>query len=305
MTTEPTADMLRAMAEHRGLKLVRSRKRTPGTGDYGKFGLTDASGKPLLGMGNEGLTATAAEVEQFLRGGIMRNWKLSAETAADGVPAKRKKAPAGEQMKGPAPRKRTGPRKEAPLPPPARRKQNPPPPPRAKPVLRVIRDPERHPEPEPKLRSATKKDAAAIGRMLAQLADRPDPDQVLRNFAAISGAKAGVIVAEEAGGLTGCCAWAAVPTLQRGLVGRITLLLVDKNERRRGIATALLAAVNKKLAKAGCATAEAMSDIMIANAHNFFRARGFEQKSYRFVRAVEARAGGPQGPGTGRVIDDR
>lgn len=288
MTTEPTADMLRAMAEHRGLRLVRSRKRTPGTGDYGKFGLTDASGKPLLGMGDEGLTATAAEVEQFLRGGIMRNWKLSAETVADGLPAKRKEAPAASgEMKGPVPRKRTGPGEETPLPPPARRKQNPPPPPRAKPVLRVIRDPERRPEPEPKLRSATKKDAATISRMLAQLADRPDPDQVLRNFAAISRAKAGVIVAQEAGRLVGCCAWAAVPTLQRGLVGRITLLLVDKNERRRGIATALLAAVDKKLAKAGCATVEAMSDIMIANAHNFFRARGFEQKSYRFVRAVE------------------
>ena len=29
-----------------------------------------------------------------------------------------------------------------------------------------------------------------------------------------------------------------------------------------------------------------MSDIMVANAHNFFRSLGFEQKSYRFVRKL-------------------
>ena len=69
MTTEPTADELRAIAEHRGMKLVRSRKRTPGVGDYGKFGLTDAADKPLLGIGEQGLTASAADIARYLRGG--------------------------------------------------------------------------------------------------------------------------------------------------------------------------------------------------------------------------------------------
>jgi len=44
MTREPNAEQLRAMAEHRGMKLVRSRKRTPGVGDFGKYCLTDAGG---------------------------------------------------------------------------------------------------------------------------------------------------------------------------------------------------------------------------------------------------------------------
>ena len=71
-------DALREMAENRGCRLVRSRVRTPGRGDYGKFGLKDAkSGKEVLGFGKQGLTATAEEVETFLRGGAASAWKSS------------------------------------------------------------------------------------------------------------------------------------------------------------------------------------------------------------------------------------
>ena len=71
-------DLLRDMAENRGCRLVRSRVRTPGRGDYGKFGLKDAkSGNEVLGFGKKGLTATAEEVEAFLRGGTASAWKSS------------------------------------------------------------------------------------------------------------------------------------------------------------------------------------------------------------------------------------
>lgn len=73
-----TDEALREMAENRGCKLVRSRIRTPGRGDYGRFGLKDAkSGKEVLGFGKTGLTATAAEVETYLRGGATSAWKSS------------------------------------------------------------------------------------------------------------------------------------------------------------------------------------------------------------------------------------
>ena len=58
MADESSDQALRAMAEHRGLKLVKSRRRKPGTGDFGKYGLTDAAGTPLLGMGADGHTAS-------------------------------------------------------------------------------------------------------------------------------------------------------------------------------------------------------------------------------------------------------
>ena len=69
---------LREMAANRGCRLVRSRIRTPGRGDYGRFGLKDAkTGKAVLGFGKQGLTATAEEVETFLRGGDASAWKGS------------------------------------------------------------------------------------------------------------------------------------------------------------------------------------------------------------------------------------
>ncbi|HYD11342.1 MAG TPA: GNAT family N-acetyltransferase [Allosphingosinicella sp.] len=71
-------EALREMAANRGCRLVKSRVRTPGRGDYGKFGLKDAkTGKAVLGFGKKGLTATAEEIEAFLRGGAASAWQSS------------------------------------------------------------------------------------------------------------------------------------------------------------------------------------------------------------------------------------
>jgi N-acetylglutamate synthase-like GNAT family acetyltransferase len=287
-----SADELRAMAEHRGLKLVRSRKRTPGVGDYGKYGLTDAKGQALFGVGDNGLTAGAKEIEDYLRGGALSSWKLSAETTPDRPPPKARQTRKSEVDEASPVRRRgkvldkrvAAPRK------PAGRSQEPPPPPRSKPELRLVSQPAAPPVPRPvselKLRASRGDDARALGDLLDQLAghDGGSADTADR-LASMRKAKAGVLVAELET-VIGCCAWAMVPTLQHGVVGRVTLLLVDADHRRRGVGTKLLAAAEAALAKAGCRAVEAMSDIMIANSHNFFRARDYEQISYRFVREI-------------------
>jgi len=285
MAREPTAEELRAIAEHRGLKLLRSRKRTPGVGDFGKFGLTDTSGKPLLGIGREGLTASPAEIAQYLRGGAVSSWKLSAEREPAAAP-KPKNRPAPQDEGEESIRRRGEPRASRPREPQARR-QNPPPPPRSKPVLRIV---DRVPEParEVRLRPATGGDVKTLSRLLGQLAAPPRRNALGDNIAAIAKAGAGLIVAEQ-DTLIGCCAWAVVPTLQHGPIGRITLLLVDAEQRRRGVGTALLDAAEASLAKSGCRSIEIMSDIMINNAHNFFRSLEFEQTSYRFTRMINRR----------------
>lgn len=72
-----TTEKLREMAAHRGLKLVSSRRRKPG-GDFGKYGLQDAKGAPVFGVEKGGLTAGAAEIEDYLRGAASNAWSKSA-----------------------------------------------------------------------------------------------------------------------------------------------------------------------------------------------------------------------------------
>ncbi|HWW55533.1 MAG TPA: GNAT family N-acetyltransferase [Sphingopyxis sp.] len=292
----PTSDdQLRAMAEHRGLKLVRSRKRTPGVGDYGKYGLTDTAGKPLLGMGDAGLTASAKEIEDYLRGSALSTWKLSAETTPDAAPPKKKPAPAEDaetEAEGGPVRRKAKARAAPPARAEPRAKADPSPPmkptrPPAKPALRLVPKAEPEPLPPLKLRPAATSDTPALAALLGQLAGPKTPAaRITANLGQLQKTRgAGFIVAER-GEVVGCCGWTVVPTLQHGALGRITLLLVDKDHRRTGTGSALLAAAERALEQAGCSEIEAMSDIMIANAHNFFRSLGFEQKSYRFVRRL-------------------
>jgi len=86
-------DVLRELAENRGCKLVSSRVRTPGRGDYGRFGLKDAkTGREIFGFGKKGLTASGEEIERFLRGNATATWKSSVGKAGRAAP-KPKPAP--------------------------------------------------------------------------------------------------------------------------------------------------------------------------------------------------------------------
>lgn len=316
MPDETIDQNLRGMAERRGLKLVKSRKRKAGTGDFGKFGLTQADGKPLLGMGENGLTASADDIKAYLRKGSVGTWKASAESVpARAAPAERRTRQTGADDDADAPvirprarnasnsivdRRKAAPesrkadtsekakpgaehsdkastgRRFAPL--------------EAEPDARSVVEPPPAPAPQLCVRPAKPADAAALATLLRQLAYvEIDELGIARNLEAVRKAKGGTVVA-ELGGLIGCCAWALIPSIQHGLMGRLTIILVDDDHRRRGIATALLETVSAALRKAGCTRVEAMSDIEIRNVHGFFRALKFEQTSYRFVRALNGKS---------------
>ena len=85
-------DILAESARNRGLKLVRSRVRTPGKRRFGKVGLTDAGGKAVFGMDAKGPTAKPEEVENYLRDLGATDWSASLGTAAASRARKKAKA---------------------------------------------------------------------------------------------------------------------------------------------------------------------------------------------------------------------
>lgn len=91
-------EQLRESARNRGLKLVKSRRRKAG-GDFGKYGLTDAKGKELFGFDKAGLTASAAEIEDYLRGAMRSDWQEAAKGLPRRKPAPKPKAPPKPKLK--------------------------------------------------------------------------------------------------------------------------------------------------------------------------------------------------------------
>ena len=273
---------LRESAQHRGYRLLKSRKRKPGVGDYGRYGLADAQGKPLFGVGKDGLTATPDEIATFLRKNEIASWKSSeARTQANSRPrAKREPDIEAEPVLPRArPRRRAAPAVrgrhrdsvEVAAPPPA-------PPPPSPPI---------RPAPKLAIRPARSGDADAIAALLVaepQLA-AIDGAAVAVYLAALKKAKGGVLVADR-GGVIGCVAWSVAPMLDQAAIGRIGLVLVAERDRREGIGRLLMDAAMAAIADADCAAVELFSDIRIRNANGFFRALGFEQASYRFAKSL-------------------
>src|SRR5262249_47445446 len=105
--TDERLDALAESARNRGLKLVRSRVRTPGKRRFGTVGLTDKSGKAVFGLDEKGPTAKPEEVENYLRNLGARDWGASLNVAV--IPRKRKptkvaRAPANDPEPAPKPR---------------------------------------------------------------------------------------------------------------------------------------------------------------------------------------------------------
>jgi GNAT superfamily N-acetyltransferase len=259
-------DALAETARNRGLKLVRSRDRTPGKLRFGKVGLTDAGGKAVFGMDDKGPNAKPEEVEHYLRNLGAKDWGASLDVAV--MPRKRKAKPAREAANDREPEpepKPARPRKE--------RRAPPPPPPR--------------PEPKLKIRDAKPKDAEELVALIGLLDHQVDVKGVRKRINQLAKDKLAPLVATLDKKVVGLVGIHRMLTIHRDQpVGRITILVVAEKTRKQGIARMLVEAAEQQLKRLGCGIVEVTSNDRLAAAHAFYRHMGYERTSIRFFKKL-------------------
>ncbi len=290
-----TDEELREAATHRGLKLVKSRRRKPGVGDYGKFGLTDAAGKPLFGVGDVGLTASAEEIAAYLRKGEVSTWVESAKVTPDLEKRQRSADKRGHDEAMPSairPRPRRSARttsnaasrrgRSAPefTEPPSESTREAPPA-RAGPKPRAEVE-QKQSAPTLSIRPARPADANAVVSLLVSVGIERGSPAIRRAIASASARKEPVLIADR-GGIIGLLAWTVIADIVEGDVARITAIVVNEDDRRNGIGRTLYEAALAEFGKRKIRLVEAMSDIEVRNANGFFRSLGLKQLSYRFA----------------------
>jgi ribosomal protein S18 acetylase RimI-like enzyme len=255
-------DELAESARNRGLKLVRSRVRTPGKRRFGKVGLTDARGKPVFGMDAKGPTAKPEDVEDYLRNLGAKDWGASLHVAV--LPRKRK--PTKANRPEPANDQEPEPKRRSPPPPP------PPPPPKPKP---------------PQVRDAKPADAPRLVELIRYLGHEIDVKAVRKNLATLRKSGETPLVATLDKKVVGLCGVGHRTVIHRPApLGRITALVVARDAQDHGIGRMLVEAAEQALKKAGCQIVEVTSNDRRTAAHAFYRHLGYERTSMRFMKTL-------------------
>ena len=249
-------DELAESARNRGLKLVRSRVRTPGKRRFGKVGLTNARGKPVFGMDPKGPTAKPEEVEDYLRNLGAKDWGASLDVAV--LPRKRKPTKVSWRAANDAE-------------PETKPKRAPPPP----------------PEPKPKIREAKPADAPRLVELIRFLGHEITEKEVRKNLAALKKTGETPLVATLDKRIVGLCGVGHRVVIHRPApLGRITALVVAEKAQGEGIGRMLVEETERLLRKAGCQIVEVTSNDRRTAAHAFYRHMGYERTSIRFFKRV-------------------
>jgi GNAT superfamily N-acetyltransferase len=257
--SDPRLDELAESARNRGLKLVRSRVRSPGKRRFGKVGLTDAKGKPVFGMDAKGPVGKPVEVEDFLRNLGAKDWGASLDVAV--LPRKKK-----------TPRRKAANDTEPSLKPQAFKKP---------------KEPKPKEKPKPKLRDAKHSDAPRLVELIHELGHEIDEKRVRRNLAALKKTGETPLVATIGKQLVGMCGVGRRVVIHRPApLGRITALVVTKDAQGHGIGKMLVEAAEAWMRKGGCQLVEVTSNDRRAEAHAFYRHLGYERSSIRFFKKL-------------------
>lgn len=252
-------DELAESARNRGLKLVRSRVRTPTRRRFGKVGLTDKAGKPVFGMDAKGPAAKPEEVEEYLRNLGAKDWGASLDVAA--LPRKRKPTKVRREAANDSE--------------PAAPKPKPEPKPKPK------------PPPEPRIRDAKPADAPRLVELIRFLGHEIDEKSVRRNLSALKKTGETPLVATLGKEVVGLCGVAAQAMIHREApIGRISPLVVDEKAQGHGIGRLLVEAAEQWCRERGCKLVEVTSNDRRTAAHAFYRHMGYERTSMRFAKTL-------------------
>ena len=261
------ADALAEAARNRGLKLKRSRVRTPGKPGYGMFGLVDAAGNPVFGIrGKRALRASAEEIAEYLRKGEAADWKASLREVGGKQKARPSPSPLGKVPPKAAEGSGTS------------HRSNPP-------VGSADISPKGKKQLE--LREAKPSDSEQIASLFALLDHEIGPKAVSSNIRALANLDTPVLVLARGKDLLGACGLAVTVTPHRERpVGRITILVVAAEERDKGFGRMLVGEAEHRLAKLGCGLVEVTSNDRLREAHAFYRHLGYERTSMRFAKPL-------------------
>jgi len=268
--SDPRLDALAETARNRGLRLVRSRIRTPGKQGFGTAGLTDASGKPVFGMNGKAPTATPDAIEDYLRNLEAQDWGASID-----VPLERRRATTNDSAatKGTSGRLRSAP---------ASSTQS-----RTRPPSKPRLAPKPKPSPIPQIREARTSDAERLAELINELGHAIDAKQVRRNLTALLRSAEAPLVATLDGEVVGLCSIGKRVVINRPApLGRISTLIVTRSAQGRGIGRMLVEAAETWMRKNGCALVEVTSNDRLAAAHAFYRHLGYERTSIRFAKSL-------------------
>ena len=253
-------DALAETARNRGLKLVRSRVRTPNKRRFGKVGLTDKSGKPVFGMDARGPIGKPEDVEDYLRNLGAKDWGASLDVAV--MPRKRKPTKAKRE---------------------AANDSEPEPPPKPK----RVPAPKPKPAPKPQIREARPADVARLVELIAELEHDVDEKSVRKNLAQLKRSGELPLVATLDKQIVGLVGRHRMFTVHRPKpVGRIPVLVVTKDARKHSIGRMLVEAVEQWCRDEGCGLIEVTSNDRRAEAHAFYRHMGYERSSIRFFKKL-------------------
>jgi len=251
--SDPRIDELAESARNRGLKLVRSRVRTPGKRRFGKVGLTDTRGKPVLGMDAKGPIGKPEDVEDYLRNLGAKDWGASLDVAV--LPRKNKPRHVAANDPEPSPKPQVPPKPKQ--------------------------------KPKPKLREAKPGDAPRLVELIQELGHTVTEKQVRKNLATLRKVDETPIVATLDKRLLGLVGVHRMITVHRPApVGRIPVLVVAKEAQGLGLGRMLVDAVEQWCRKKGCQLIEVTSNDRRAAAHAFYRHMGYERSSIRFFKKL-------------------